>query len=121
VPTLLFLLAAGVASYQCRCPLLLQRRPFRLTWNVSPDQKRFNGLLPKAQIPQAQFHLLGYIAQMAEERVQRRLAAIVVADVVGYSRLMEEDEIATLAVLKERRATILQPIVCARMAAASSK
>ncbi|MET4687635.1 adenylate/guanylate cyclase domain-containing protein [Sinorhizobium fredii] len=48
---------------------------------------------------------------MAEERIQRRLAAIVVADVVGYSRLMEEDEIATLAVLKERRATILQPIV----------
>jgi class 3 adenylate cyclase len=29
---------------------------------------------------------------MAEERVQRRLAAIVVADVVGYSCLMEEDE-----------------------------
>ncbi|MCA2407362.1 adenylate/guanylate cyclase domain-containing protein [Rhizobium leguminosarum] len=48
---------------------------------------------------------------MAEERVQRRLAAIVVADVVGYSRLMEGDEVATLAVLKERRATILQPVV----------
>ncbi|ANL40066.1 MULTISPECIES: adenylate/guanylate cyclase domain-containing protein [Rhizobium] len=48
---------------------------------------------------------------MAEERVKRRLAAIVVADVVGYSRLMEEDEVTTLATLKERRATILQPIV----------
>ncbi|MBP1882482.1 adenylate/guanylate cyclase domain-containing protein [Sinorhizobium mexicanum] len=48
---------------------------------------------------------------MAEERVQRRLAAILVADVVGFSRLMEEDEVATLAVLKERRATILQPVV----------
>ncbi|WP_209601524.1 adenylate/guanylate cyclase domain-containing protein [Sinorhizobium kostiense] len=48
---------------------------------------------------------------MAEERIQRRLAAIVVADVVGYSRLMEEDEITTLAVLKERRVTILQPVV----------
>lgn len=48
---------------------------------------------------------------MAEEHVQRRLAAIVVADVVGYSRMMERDEVATLAVLKERRATILQPIV----------
>jgi len=48
---------------------------------------------------------------MAEERIQRRLAAIVVADVVGYSRLMEEDEVATLVVLKERRATILQPVV----------
>lgn len=48
---------------------------------------------------------------MAEEHVKRRLAAIVVADVVGYSRLMEMDEVATLAVLKERRAKILQPVV----------
>ncbi len=30
---------------------------------------------------------------MAEERVQRRLAAILAADVVGYSRLMEADEV----------------------------
>jgi class 3 adenylate cyclase len=29
---------------------------------------------------------------MAEERGQRRLAPILVADVVGYSRLMEADE-----------------------------
>ena len=29
---------------------------------------------------------------MAEERVQRRLAAILVADVVGYSRLIEADD-----------------------------
>lgn len=56
-------------------------------------------------------HLSSTVAQMVEERVHRRLAAIVVADVVGYSRLMEEDEAATLAILKDRRATILQPIV----------
>jgi adenylate cyclase len=37
---------------------------------------------------------------MAEERVQRRLAAILAADVVGYSRLMGEDEVGTLAALK---------------------
>ena len=37
---------------------------------------------------------------MAEERAQRRLAAILAADVVGYSRLMEEDEAGTLAALK---------------------
>ncbi len=30
---------------------------------------------------------------MAKERVQRRLAAILVADVVGYTRLIEADEI----------------------------
>ncbi len=41
---------------------------------------------------------------MAEERVQRRLAAIFTADVVGYSRLMGEDETGTLCALKELRA-----------------
>ena len=37
---------------------------------------------------------------MAEERAQRRLAAILAADVVGYSRLMEQDETGTLAALR---------------------
>ena len=41
----------------------------------------------------------------------RRLAAILAADVVGYSRLMEQDEAGTLAVLKERRKRILDPLV----------
>ena len=40
---------------------------------------------------------------MAEIRAQRRLAAILAADVVGYSRLMEADETGTLATLKARR------------------
>lgn len=48
---------------------------------------------------------------MAEERAQRRLAAIVAADVVGYSRLVELDEGGTLAALKERRKQILDPLV----------
>src|SRR5215207_8851169 len=48
---------------------------------------------------------------MADERVKRRLAAIAVADVVGYSRMMEADEAGTLAALKERRKAILEPIV----------
>ncbi len=34
---------------------------------------------------------------MAQERVERRLAAILAADMVGYSRLMEVDEAGTLA------------------------
>jgi TolB-like protein/Tfp pilus assembly protein PilF len=46
---------------------------------------------------------------MAEERVQRRLAAILVADVVGYSRLMGEDEAGTLARLNAVRAEIIDP------------
>jgi TolB-like protein len=48
---------------------------------------------------------------MAEERVQRRLAAILAADVVGYSRLIEQDEVGTLAVLRQRRKDILKPLV----------
>ena len=48
---------------------------------------------------------------MAEERVQRRLAAILAADVAGYSRLMEQDEAGTLAALKARRREIVSPLV----------
>ena len=46
---------------------------------------------------------------MAEERVQRRLAAIVSADVVGYSKMMGQDEAGTLARLKSLRAEFLHP------------
>ena len=48
---------------------------------------------------------------MAEERAQRRLAAILAADVVGYSRLMQLDEFGTLAALKAQRSEVLQPVV----------
>ena len=37
---------------------------------------------------------------MAEKRVQRRLAAILAADVVGYSRMMRESESVPLARVK---------------------
>jgi adenylate cyclase len=48
---------------------------------------------------------------MAKERVQRRLAAVLSADVVGYSRMMEADEVGTLAALKQRRKEVLEPLV----------
>jgi adenylate cyclase len=48
---------------------------------------------------------------MNQDRVQRRLAAILAADVVGYSRLMRADEAGTLARLKVVRGEILDPIV----------
>ena len=48
---------------------------------------------------------------MAEKRAHRRLAAILAADVVGYSRLMEHDEAGTLAALKARRRDLLVPVV----------
>jgi adenylate cyclase len=41
---------------------------------------------------------------MAEARVGRRLAAIVAADVAGYSRLMGLDEVGTARTLREHRA-----------------
>ena len=48
---------------------------------------------------------------MPTERVVRRLAAILSADVVGYSRMMEADESATLAALRHWRDGILMPSV----------
>jgi adenylate cyclase len=48
---------------------------------------------------------------MSEPRVRRRLAAILAADVVGYSRLIGEDEDATLAELKIRWKEIVAPLV----------
>ncbi len=41
--------------------------------------------------------------------MERRLTAILVADVVGYSRLMGEDEAGTLAALKAHRAELIDP------------
>jgi adenylate cyclase len=50
---------------------------------------------------------------MAVERVNRKLAAILAADVVGYSRLMGSDEEGTLSALKQHRQTIFDPRVAA--------
>jgi adenylate cyclase len=50
---------------------------------------------------------------MAEERLQRRLAAILSADVVGYSRLMGTDEAGTLARLKAMRRDLIDPLIAA--------
>ena len=41
---------------------------------------------------------------MERKPAQRRLAAILAADVVGYSRLMSVDEMGTLTSLKAHRA-----------------
>ena len=46
---------------------------------------------------------------MAEARVERRLAAILAADVVGYSHLMGIDEEGTLAALKACRRELMIP------------
>ena len=48
---------------------------------------------------------------MAEARVERRLAAILAADVAGYSRLMGDDEEGTLAQLKAHRSAVVDPTI----------
>ena len=48
---------------------------------------------------------------MANVRVERRLAAIMAVDIVGYSRLVETDEARTLAEIRRLRAQILDRIV----------
>lgn len=48
---------------------------------------------------------------MAETRAERRLAAIVVADIVGYSRLIEADEAGTLSTIKSLRTAAIEPLV----------
>ncbi|MDQ3558211.1 MAG: hypothetical protein M3453_03305 [Pseudomonadota bacterium] len=46
---------------------------------------------------------------MATERVERRLTAILAADIAGYSRLMGDDEEGTLAQLKAHRRALVDP------------
>jgi class 3 adenylate cyclase len=50
---------------------------------------------------------------LSGERVERRLAAVLAADVAGYSRLMGRDEERTLADLKRCRQTLLDPQIAA--------
>jgi len=48
---------------------------------------------------------------LTSERVERRLAAVLAADVAGYSRLMGADEEGTLARLKALRKALVDPTV----------
>jgi TolB-like protein/class 3 adenylate cyclase/Flp pilus assembly protein TadD len=49
------------------------------------------------------------MAEMAEDRVDRRLAAIFAGDIAGYSRLMGVDEEGTLRQLKAHRKELVDP------------
>ncbi|MSO74262.1 MAG: adenylate/guanylate cyclase domain-containing protein [Alphaproteobacteria bacterium] len=51
---------------------------------------------------------------MTSQADERRLAAIVSLDVVGYSRLMEADEAGTFARLKAYRQELAEPTIAAR-------
>jgi TolB-like protein/Tfp pilus assembly protein PilF len=49
------------------------------------------------------------MATPGQDRIERRLAAILAADVAGYSRLMGADEEGTLAQLKAHRSALVDP------------
>jgi adenylate cyclase len=46
-----------------------------------------------------------------KKSAERRLAAILAADVVGFSRLMEQDEAGTMERMRGRRQNVLMPLV----------
>ena len=48
---------------------------------------------------------------MSSERAVRKLAAILAADVVGYSRLIEVDEANTLAAMKDLRISVFDRLL----------
>src|SRR6266851_547286 len=53
----------------------------------------------------------GWEHRLATERVERKLAAILAADIAGYSRLMGADEEGTLARLKALRRELIDPAI----------
>ena len=48
-------------------------------------------------------------SSLVEDRVDRRLAAILAADIAGYSRLMGTDDEGTLRLLKAYRKELVDP------------
>ena len=48
---------------------------------------------------------------MIEQTIQYKLAAILIADIEGYSRLMHEDENATITAWQTARSDVIKPII----------
>ena len=48
---------------------------------------------------------------MSDQPIRRRLAAILAADIAGYSRLMAEDEDATIAAWQSARTDVIKPSI----------
>jgi len=51
---------------------------------------------------------------MSEQQIARRLAAILAADVAGYSRMMEADEAGAIARMRQVWAETFNPAISAR-------
>lgn len=48
---------------------------------------------------------------MGADHAERRLVAILAADIVGYSRLVEADEAGTLAAIRSLRSNVTDPLL----------
>ena len=57
---------------------------------------------------------------MADQSIERRLAAILAADVAGYTRLMEDDSDGTVAAWQAAREDVIKPRVAIIPARSSS-
>ena len=77
-------------------------------WMSAYSQKRtFAHLLSSMD----SLHHERYALGPGRESVERRLAAILAADVVGYSRLIGEDKAGTLDALRAHREKLIEPKV----------
>src|SRR5262249_38748887 len=109
----------GVAARAAHDAALFQRRPLHRRRSLGRPQGNLGdrshagrqGASGRFRYRARKRLLSGTPGRMAEEPVQRRLAAILAGDGVGYSRLMEGDEAGTLAVLKARREEVLDPLI----------
>src|SRR6266508_3894574 len=91
------------------------------SWEGKPARKQGSGGLPRGPWGRWTELVLGPgecrrklpsasgVEPLASERVERRLTAILAADVAGYSRLMGVDEEGTLAQLKAHRRALVDP------------
>ena len=82
----------------CRRPRAAIDRPQRGRKNIVGGTNRSIAVISKP-------------GSVVSERVERRLAAILAADVAGYSRLMGADEEGTLSHLKALRETVVDPAI----------
>ena len=85
------------------------RNSVKIAERAQFDPERKSGPIDSSTDRPYNWEHLSAVAPMTEERAQRHLAAILAADAVGYSRLMEQDEADTFAQLRMHRRELFEP------------
>src|SRR6202022_786166 len=93
----------SLSSWRTRYASILTRR-----WRADRPALMLNARNALADVGSSA-HRGGAMEPAGQARVERRLAAILAADVAGYSRLIESDEEGTLRRLKSLRAEVIDP------------